>query len=98
MRVGRLIDVVCDRTGVSREELRGDSRERHVADARALVYLLARKHTRLGWRAIARHSTGRDPSGARMAHRALLVRLEEEPLLAADVAAVEQELEQGAPG
>lgn len=92
IRVAQLLDVVCARTGVTREELRGPSRERHISEARALVYYLARTHTRLGWRAIARYSTGKDGMGARQQYEAMLARMIAVPALAVDVSELDQEL------
>jgi chromosomal replication initiation ATPase DnaA len=86
IRVSDCLDAVCLYTGLSREDLRSASRERHLAQARAIVYYLARKSTRLGWRAIVRHATGRRwaSSAQRMVER-LEQRMVEDPHLAHDV-------------
>src|SRR3990167_4749183 len=90
VRVTDLLDLVCRRTGLTREQLQSQTRERHVVEARALVYYLARAHTRLGWRAIARYSTGQDASGVRVSYRRLLKRMSEDPGLAVDVTDLER--------
>lgn len=64
VRMADIVSLVCDRLEVTPEELRNGTRERHVADARAVVYYLARRHTRLSWRSIAKRSTGKDHMAA----------------------------------
>lgn len=92
VRIRDVLELVCDRTGVAREQLHSASREKHVAEARAMVFHLARRHTRLGWRAIARYSTGGDASSARYLRERLLVRMALDDQLKHDVLELDQEL------
>lgn len=66
MTVIKLSEIVCSQLGVPPDELRDRRlRERHIEEARALLYYLARKHTRLSYGAIARYSTGVHRSSVR---------------------------------
>lgn len=89
VKMNDLVELVCERTGVSRNDLRLPTKERHVVEARALIYTLARKHTRLGWAAIARYSSGCDPSSARALYLRFMGRMDGE------LEAVLHELERG---
>jgi chromosomal replication initiation ATPase DnaA len=43
--IGDIVYTVCNRTGISLEEIRTTSRKRTIADTRAMIYYLSNKHT-----------------------------------------------------
>lgn len=92
IRIRDVVELVCTRLDLSHDELRSSSREKHVAEARALVYLLARRHTRMGWKAIARYSTGKDASTARFQGERLSHQIGLDPGLATAVVELDQAL------
>jgi chromosomal replication initiator protein len=54
VRIGTVIDVVCDRLGISRSDLMGSSRHRQIVLGRGLVAYLAREMTTHSYPEIAR--------------------------------------------
>jgi chromosomal replication initiation ATPase DnaA len=79
VRLRDIIDVVLRELHVSDEELKKSGRERHVVEARAFIYLLARKHTRLSWRAIVKRSTEQNHMAAVRHYQRLVLKLEADP-------------------
>jgi chromosomal replication initiation ATPase DnaA len=91
IRLKDIVDVVLRKLHVSDEELHEKGRERHVVEARAFIYLLARKHTRLSWRAIVKRSTGQNHMAAVRHYQRLKQQLERDP----EAKRLADELEQG---
>lgn len=90
IRVGDIVAIVMRETGVTHEELRSGSKERHVTMAKSMVYYLAKRYTSLGWKAIARHSFGQDRSSARALYERLLERASQDGQLAVRLVELER--------